>query len=40
MNSGKRNAARKIVCVVLAVLLLGSLVSGALIMTVHAASSK
>ena len=40
MNSGKRNAARKIVCVVLAVLILGSLVSGALIMTVHAASSK
>ena len=40
MKSGKRNAAQKIVCVVLAVLILGSLVSGALIMTVGAASSK
>ena len=34
MNSGKRNTARKVICLVLAVLILGSLVSGALIMTV------
>ena len=40
MNSGKRNTARKVICLVLAVLILGSLVSGALIMTVGAASSK
>ena len=31
MNSGKRNTARKVICLVLAVLILGSLVSGALI---------
>ena len=40
MNTGKRNTARKVLCLVLAVLILGSLVSGALIMTVGAASSK
>ena len=40
MNTGKRNTARKLLCLVLAVLILGSLVSGALIMTVGAASSK
>ena len=40
MNSGKRNTAQKIVCIVLVVLILGSLVSGALIMMVNAASSK
>ena len=40
MNSGKRNTAQKIVCIVLVVLILGSLVSGALIMMDYAASSK
>ena len=40
MNSGKRSTARKVVCLVLVILILGSLVSGALIMSVHAASSK
>lgn len=33
MNTGKRNTARKVLCLVLAVLIHGSLVSGALIMT-------
>lgn len=40
MKSGKRSAAQKLVCIVLVVLILGSLISGALIMTVGAASSK
>lgn len=40
MNSGKRSKMQKLVCVVLAVLILGSLVSGALIVMVSAASSK
>ena len=40
MKSGKRGAMQKLVCIVLAVLILGSLVSGALIMMVSAASSK
>lgn len=40
MNSGKRSKVQKIVCILLAVLMLGSLVSGALIVMVSAASSK
>lgn len=37
---GKRNTARRLVCILLAIVLLGSLVSGALIIMVNAASSK
>lgn len=37
---GKRNTARRLVCILLAIVLLGSLVSGALIVMVNAASSK
>ena len=39
MKSGKNGLFRKIVCIILVVLILGSLVSGALIMMVNAASS-
>ena len=37
---GKKNTARRLVCILLAVVLLGSLISGALIIMVNAASSK
>lgn len=40
MNSRKRSKFQKIVCIALAVLILGSLVSGALMVMVSAASSK
>ena len=37
---GKKNSVRRLVCILLAVVLLGSLISGALIVMVNAASSK
>lgn len=39
MKSGKKNTARRLVCIVLAIVLLGSLISGALVIMVNAASS-
>ncbi len=40
MNHNKRSSVRSIVCIILVVLLIGSLVSGALILMVHGATSK
>lgn len=40
MKSGKKNTARRLICIVLAIVLLGSLISGALVIMVNAASSS